>query len=169
MRTGDGQPRGAHESQAMHSPLPTWNAYIAVALLAVAGCGGEVVTGQPPIDDYKTWDSFQTEGKAPGHGDTVRIIYANETARSYQHGGRYLIGTTLVKEIYEKRADGSAGDLRYLAVMRRLQQTEGGELHNSWLFTSLGELGDDEVYDASCWNRCHVQAPVDGAWFDYGR
>ncbi len=137
----------------------------------LGGCGLDVVdtAGLPAIDEYESWYRVDSTGFIPGHGDTYRIIYVNDVARQYAHAGPYPLGSVLVKEIRALVDDG-AGDIRYLAVMRKLVEAPpGGELQGGWLFTSFGQFGDDEKHDPqTCWDRCHVQAPVDGAWLDYG-
>jgi hypothetical protein len=38
-----------------------------------------------------------------------------------------------------------------------------------WIFSWLSSgPGGDETYWDLCWAQCHRQAPVDGAWLDYG-
>lgn len=144
-------------------------ALLSIALLCACGTTTVDPSGLAPLDGYTGWDGFETQGPVPGHGDTYRIIYANDPARLYGHAGLYAEGSVLVKEIRDND-DGSPGDLRYIAIMRKLREAPAdAELHGGWLFTMASELGAEETYDASCWERCHVQAPVDGAWFDYGR
>ncbi|MGE3545161.1 MAG: DUF692 family multinuclear iron-containing protein [Kofleriaceae bacterium] len=60
-------------------------------------------------------------GPAPGHGDTYRIIYANEVAAdpTWDLYLGYREGSVVVKEVRDD-VDGQPGDLRYLAVMRRI-------------------------------------------------
>ncbi len=144
-------------------------AAVALAFLS-SGCSEVVDTsGLPAIDDYESWYRVDSTGVIPGHGDTYRIIYANDVARQYGHAGAYALGAVIVKEIRSKDGDGP-GELRYIAVMRKLAEAPpGGELQGGWLFTQFGQLGDDEKFHPeTCWGRCHVQAPVDGAWLDYG-
>lgn len=141
------------------------------ALLCASACTGTTVdtSGLESVDGYAEWDQFETQGPAPGHGDTYRLIYTNFLARYYAHAGRYPLGSVIVKEVHDN-ADGSPGDLRYIAVMRKLSEAPAdAELQGGWLFTMTSEPGGEEVYDPGCWDRCHAQAPVDGAWFDYGR
>ena len=147
-----------------------------LVLLAAAGmlgaCGTAVDSAElEPLTGYTEWHRIDSSGPVPGHGNTYRIIYVNDIARTYSHAGPYPIGSIVVKEIHAKADDGSPGGLSYLGVMRKLDQAPSGvELEGGWLFTTAGELGDTEVQpSSSCWAVCHIQAPVDGAWFDYGR
>lgn len=140
------------------------------AVLLCAGCPATVDTSASPIDDYESWYRIDATGVVPGHGDSYRVIYANDVARSFTHTGRYPIGSVIVKEIRKLTDEDGPGDLRYLGVMRKLgSPPPGGEIQGGWQFTIVGELGDPEKQGATCWDRCHVQAPIDGAWLDYGR
>lgn len=133
---------------------------------ALAGCGEAVDV--PPLGDYTTWQRFDIRGPAPGHGDSYRIIYANDIATTLgptQIG--YAEGAVLVKEIRDDD-DGQPGALRYLAIMRRVggtvvaQANEGG-----WVFTMADDAAAEELHFDYCWGRCHVAAPYHGAWYDY--
>jgi hypothetical protein len=141
---------------------------------AFSGCGEVVDTSAlPPLTGYTDWYQVDSTGPIAGHGDTYRIIYANDQAREYGGAGQYRNGTVLVKEIRENLG-GEPGDILYYAIMRKLGQAPpGGTLEGGWLFTITDQLGDqlvdNEKYGPSCWNTCHVQAPIDGAWIDYGR
>lgn len=139
--------------------------------LALIGCQPTVdTTGLDPLTGYDQWYRVDVTGPIPGHGDSYRIIYANPVARSFGHAGRYPPGSVMVKEIRDIDETGEPGALRYLAVMRKLEQAPpGGELQGGWQFTMLGQLGDDETQGFTCWRRCHIQAPIDGAWLDYGQ
>lgn len=144
-----------------------------VVLLALgAGACNELVdtTALPPIDGYTSWYRVDSTGRVPGHGDTYRIIYANDVAHAFGHAGSYQEGSVLVKEIRYLDDTGLPGDIRYIAVMRKLAEAPpGGELQGGWQFTRFQALGDDEIQGTTCWNQCHVQAPLDGTWFDYGQ
>ena len=140
----------------------------AVCIGAVAGCTVVDTSELPPIDDYTDWYAMEASGAVPGHGDTVRVIYVNDVARSYPHAGEFPLGSVIVKEI-RKNDNGNPGSLDYLAIMRRLDQAPGdGKLEGGWLFTWANQLGDDEIQGFTCWKKCHVQAPYTGAWLDYG-
>lgn len=139
-----------------------------LATTALAACGEAV--DLPPPGDYTTWERFDVLGPAPGHGDSYRIIYANDIATG--NGPRlsgYLEGSILVKEIRDND-DGQPGALRYVALMRRIGPPpatlteEGG-----WVFSMTDTPGGDEVHNDFCWARCHVAAPYNGAWYDYRR
>jgi hypothetical protein len=149
---------------------------ILCALLSVAACGETVdTTGLPSIEGYQDWTEYDFTTPVPGHNDSYRRIFINPVARTYPHGGRYPIGSVLVKEVHEKTDDGLPGDLRYIAVMRKVEDdqayveevevdapTDGG-----WVFTQI-KGGGDETHLDLCWSQCHKQAPYDGAWIDYG-
>jgi hypothetical protein len=148
---------------------------VVLLLAMLAGCGeGTVVEVDPVPADYTDWYRVETFGPVPGHGDSYRIIYANDVARERgEVFGFYAEGTILVKEIYQRNGD-QPGDLRYLGVMRALASApEGAELHkssrtNGWLFTYLADdIDSDEEYRSSCWDECHVAAPIDGTFLDY--
>jgi len=127
------------------------------------------------IDGYDTdptWYKTEVAGTAPGHGDSFRVIYANDIARSYGHFGEYPEGSLLVKDIFALDGEGP-GELDYTAVMRKIAPDDaaaaGIELEGGWLFTFTDEArGDGEYLINLCWGQCHVQAPIDGAWYDYG-
>jgi len=138
-----------------------------VLTLGLAGCG-EVVTIEPLVE-YQGWFNVQTRGDAPGHEDSVRIIYADPIARTYVGTGQYPLGSVLVKEVHEPNGD-QPGALRYVAIMRRLDVAPpGGTLDGGWLFTEAETSGGEETNYALCWARCHVSAPYHGAWIDYAK
>lgn len=130
----------------------------ALAVVLLVGCAGEPLAIDPP-GDYTTWARIETEGPAPGHGDTLRVIYANDVARTFS-GGTYPVGSILVKEIYERDGD-ERGPLGYVALMRR--EADG------WLFSESAEPNGPEVAHDFCWSYCHQAAPFDGAFLDYSR
>lgn len=141
---------------------------LALAVGLASGCTVVDTSELAPLDGYTDWYSIETGGAIPGHGDTVRVIYVNDTARGYPHTGEYPIGSVIVKEVRESD-DGNPGDLNYLAIMRRLDEApSGGTIEGGWLFTRASALGGDEVQGFTCWNKCHVQAPYPGVWLDYG-
>lgn len=122
-----------------------------------------------PLGDYTTWKRLDVTGRAPGHSDTYRIIYANPLAAdsnwSMQLG--YQEGSILVKEIRDNDG-GTPGDLRYVAIMRRLEPIATAlEDQGGWLFSSSPTAGGAETHADFCWNRCHVASPFNGAWYDY--
>jgi len=122
-----------------------------------------------PLGDYTTWKRLDVTGEAPGHGDTYRIIYANDLAAdpdwTLEKG--YQEGAILVKEIRDD-SDGTPGDLRYVAIMRRIGPVATGlEREGGWLFSSSTTPNGSETHSAACWNRCHVASPYNGAWYDY--
>ena len=123
----------------------------------------------PPIDDYTSWHSVATTGAIPAHNDTYRITYVNDVGRTYAHAGAYPLGTVFVKEI-RFLVDGGPGDLDYIAIMRKLDEStkpKDADLEGGWLFTFASKLGASELV-TDCWESCHVQAPFDGAWLDHG-
>ena len=67
-------------------------------------------------------------------------------------------------------ADGGAGSLDYVAIMRKVGEDAdvSAPIDHGWVFTFADEAGGTERYLDSCWASCHRQGPVDGAWFDYG-
>lgn len=135
--------------------------------LGVGACS-ESVTPEP-LGDYTMWKRFDVTGTAPGHSDTYRIIYVNALAADPGQDLTlgYQLGSAIVKEIRDNN-DGQPGDLRYVAIMRRDRPIsaaltdEGG-----WLFSEAQEPNGSEVHKATCWARCHVAAPYNGAWYDY--
>ena len=157
-------------------------AMLAAVLLAglASGCAKEVDVASLPArysiagynDATSPWYSVDVAGKAPGHGDTYRRIFVNDVGQSYSHAGEYPIGTLLVKEIYKLDKDSQPGELNYIAVMRKIARAdvpEGIELDDGWLFTFLEKAGDDAEFTfPSCYAHCHVQAPLDSVWYDYG-
>ena len=136
-------------------------------VLLVASC--KVAVNPEPLGDYTTWKRFDVTGEAPGHGDTYRIIYVNDIAAdpaSPLYVG-YPEGSIVVKEIHSNDG-GEPGALKYVAIMRRIGtvdtafQNQGG-----WLFSESDVPNGSEKHSDTCWNRCHVAAPYNGAWYDY--
>lgn len=153
-------------------------------LLAAACSSATVVDIEPVPADYTSWYRVDSTGAVPGHGDSYRIIYANEVARTFgtivdeDYVYRYPQGSIIVKEVHERDGD-QPGAIKYLGVMRMLDDSDtpdGAELGRTselrsygWLFTYLAEdIGSDEEYRSSCWDECHVSAPFGGAFYDYG-
>ena len=156
-----------------------------LAALAAAACGDPVVdVDKGELLGYEDWKRVDVWGEVGGHGDTYRIIYANDVAEdrySNNNGdpGEWKPGAILIKEIRDRDGD-EPGDLRYIGIMRRIVdglEPDGAELHrinplgsSGWLFTQLdGDIESDEVYRESCWSECHVSAPYGGAFLDYAR
>ncbi len=141
-----------------------------VASLAL-GCSEDI---QPEllsvsIEGYESWDRVEPLlGPVPGHGDTYRIMYRNEIARSYTGAGEYPIGSAIVKEIYSLKSNGERGSLSYKAVMRRMDPEENPSLpiDGGWLFTQIN-TGTEEFQRDLCWQSCHQAAPHVGAFFDH--
>jgi Cytochrome P460 len=143
-----------------------------LAALALAGCIGDAVTAEP-VGDYTQWKRVDTWGRLPGHGgDTYRVIYANDVARTFD-GGHYPDGSILVKEIHDLDSSGAMpapGALQDVAIMRRLGPPPAGlDDEGGWLFSAATSPGGTETHYAYCWESCHVDAPFQGAWFDYAK
>jgi hypothetical protein len=141
-----------------------------VAVVTVGCADGVDVAPEPVADDYTSWHSVESTGDLPGHGDTYRIIYVNQTARGWAGAGAHPVGSTIVKEVHRLADDGEPGELSYIAIMRQLDEApDGGELHAGWLFTYLaGDIRSTESYRSSCWDTCHAAAPYDGLFLQYG-
>lgn len=138
---------------------------IALLFVVLAGCASEVADF-PPLGDYTTWERRDTKGTTPGHGDTYRVIFANDIATTYVAGFGYPEGSTIVKEVYARDGEGP-GKLSVIEIMRRegphKLDGEGG-----WVFTAASEPnGQESLKENFCWRRCHQAAPFEGAWFDY--
>jgi hypothetical protein len=139
-----------------------------VSMMSLAVACKESVSPEP-IGDYTTWKRIDVTGAAPGHGDTYRVIYINSVAANPTADLRlgFPLGSVIVKEI-RKNDNGEPGDINYIAMMRKVESPstaladEGG-----WLFTQSKVPGGPETYTNLCWNRCHVAAPYNGAWYDY--
>jgi hypothetical protein len=116
------------------------------------------------------WSHFDTYGDTPGHGDSYRIIYFNDQTRDFI-GGAFPDGSTIVKEVYDNDG-GSAGKLRVIEIMRRDGAVDPATLYDArmgWVFSATSTRGGEETDRSDfCWRRCHANAPVSGAWFDYG-
>ena len=169
----------------------------ALALIAGAlACGGSKVVEPDPVPaDYTSWSRVETSAPVPGHGDTYRIIYTNAIAElrgvpifdpppdpdagpgDIDTEFNYQPGSIIVKEVHALDGD-QPGPIDYIAVMRKLEEApSGAELFESsdysnggWLFTYLAEdIDSDEEFRSSCWNECHVAAPIDGTFLDYGQ
>lgn len=132
---------------------------LALAIVLVAACGDAV--SPPDLGDYQSWHRVDTFGEIPGHGDTYRIIYVNDIART---SGTTERDATLVKEVHENN-NGQPGALRIIEVMRKITPGTDPADEGGWLFTQLAD--GEEVHKDLCWARCHRQAPFAGAWFDY--
>jgi hypothetical protein len=140
-------------------------AWLVTLLAAVVACTEVDTSELPPLDGYRDWLTVEATGKVGGHGDSFRIIYVNAEAASYAGAAEYPLGSVLVKEIFDERD----GNLKYVAIMRRLAEApSGGEIQGGWLFTQADEVGATEIQGFTCWDGCHVQAPYAGAWLDYG-
>jgi len=138
-------------------------------LLFLVGCGESLRDDITPIEelDYKTWKQVQVHGDAPGHTG-FRTIYANAEARdptqSFVFG--YQLGSIFVKEVFDDN-DGVKGDLRHIAVMRRIGTIDNTlEDDGGWYFTEAKAGGPEQHFDF-CFRRCHASAPYNGAWLDY--
>lgn len=154
------------------APCVALAAYVAAltSLAALAAGCGETVRPEP-LGDYTQWHRLDTYGDLPGHGDSYRIVYANDVAQSYA-GGPYPEGAILVKEVRRRAGVGGVqpGELRYVAIMRRIGPAPTGlDDEAGWLFTQAEVPGGAETYRSLCWNRCHVAAPYAGAFLDYGK
>jgi hypothetical protein len=139
----------------------------ALVVMLVAGCAADLDV--EPLGDYTQWKRLDVTGPAPGHGDTYRIIFANDLAADSAWSLRlgYQEGSILVKEI-RNNDDGQPGDLRYVAIMRRTKPIVTAlEEQGGWLFTQSDEPNSAESEPSFCWSRCHVAAPYNGAWYDY--
>jgi hypothetical protein len=145
--------------------IRTLFAFACGAACAAAGCSA--IADVPPLDDYRQWKRIDTYGDAPGHGDSYRVIYANEVAQQFT-GGQYAPGTILVKEVYSNDA-GRPGVLGAVEIMRHLGTTTGFDDQAGWLFTEADAPHGAEQEKTTCWRRCHSQAPYAGAWLDYAR
>lgn len=147
----------------------------ALALLALLGaCGDELESGElAPLGDYTLWHRVDTVGPLQAHGDTYRILYANDVARSWPGAGAYPVGSVVVKEIFELTEDGGPGELDYIAIARKLDEAPaGGDLHDGWLWTFAGDrddVGTTEQSSDSCWETCHVSSPYGGLFHHFGR
>jgi hypothetical protein len=145
---------------------------IAGALLSAVACSESV--SPEPLGDYEAWPAmggatYTVSGKAPGHGDTIRVIYVNPTAANAESiSPSYPTGSTIVKEIRENE-NGVAGEIRYVAIMRREDTivTEGLADEGGWLFSEQRPKDAPEVYFGFCWARCHAAAAYNGAFYDY--
>lgn len=148
------------------------HSFAVVACLISVACSESV--SPEPLGDYESWPAMggathTVRGKAPGHGDTIRVIYVNPIAANAEGiSPSYPTGSTIVKEIREN-VDGVAGDIRYVAIMRR-EQTEVStafEDEGGWLFSEQRPKDAPEVHFGFCWARCHVAAAYNGAFYDY--
>jgi hypothetical protein len=141
--------------------------WLAIVLLALAGCAESVDVD--PIGDYTGWKRVDVRGDAPGHTNSYRVIYANDLAadpaQPFVVG--YQEGSIFVKEVRDDD-DGQPGDLRYLAIMRRIgPATTAFENEGGWLYTETSGPTGEEQHFGFCWSRCHVSAPYNGAFYDY--
>lgn len=149
---------------------------LALVLAALAACGGEEIdsSGLVPVDDYGTWAYHDVYGPLPGHGESWRAIFINPVARRYTGFGPYPDDTVLVKEVRVLReVDGqpAAGDLKYIAIMRKKNTPPPGVPgEGGWIFTTKSSPDDPtETHGVTCWDTCHRQAPFAGVFFDYGK
>jgi len=141
---------------------------ITLSCVLVAACSGDVLD-LPPPGEYTQWKRIDTWGTTPGHGDSYRIIYANEPATQLDLGLSPLAfpdGTILVKEVYDN-ASNTPGRLRVIELARRIGPASGQQA--GWVFSATSTPNGDETEQTFCWRRCHVAAPLAGAWFDYSK
>lgn len=136
-------------------------------LIVAMGCSESV--NPEPLGDYTTWKRVDITGRAPGHADSYRVIYVNDLAadptQSFRVG--YQEGSIIVKEI-RANVDGLPGDLDYVAIMRRIGPADTAlKDQGGWLFSESDVPNGAETHADFCWNRCHVAAPYNGAWYDY--
>lgn len=138
------------------------------SFVLLGACANIVDTdGLGDLSDYRSWDSFTVTGEIPGHGDTLRVIYANEVAHSWSGAGEYPIGSIIIKEIYPA---SDPNTIDYIAIMRKLDEPPaGGELQAGWLYTMLDEsIESEEDNNRRCYRSCHVAAPYDSLFHDFG-
>ena len=158
-------------SHRRHALLPL------CALVLLAGCATETLDvrvteryWEIAQTDPAQWSLVTTSGATPGHGDTIRDIYFNATAQQFD-GGYFGGGATLVKEVYTN-AGGERGALQVIETMHLVAVPES-DLHANrygWVFGAADtRLGEESDVTDFCWRRCHVNAPLAGAWLDYGR
>jgi hypothetical protein len=145
-----------------------------VLVAVVAACGGDpidLVVSERYWED-PAWKKVTTSGSTPGHGNTIRDIYANAIAQNYDPFNTlyYEDGAILVKEVYTNE-HGTRGELEAIEIMRRIGLSPmSHDDYLGWLFSVAGERNGSETDETDfCWRRCHVNAPVAGAWLDYGR
>jgi hypothetical protein len=153
--------------RALSTPIPL--PILAALLAGLAGCTSDADV--PPLGDYTTWKRLDVTGDAPGHTNSYRIIYANEIAANPAQGLflGYPEGSVLVKEVRDNDS-GAPGDLRYLAVMRKVRPvTRALDDEGGWMFTETDGPNGSEQSFGFCWGRCHAAAPYNGAWYDYRR
>ena len=140
------------------------------SVATAVGCASPVdIDELPAIADYETWERrVDAVGPVGGHGDSYRIMYANEIAETYSGAGLHALGTVIVKEIRAIAPGDTPGDVRYIAIMRKLETAPpGGELHNNWLFTQADNINSQETYSKRCWETCHQASPLDGTFLDW--
>ena len=126
------------------------------------------------LTDPAQWSLVTTSGATPGHGDTIRDIYFNSYAQMFD-GAAWPMDmdghAQLVKEVYTNDG-GQRGALQVIETMHIVVQPNENRFANryGWVFgatdTRLGEETDRTDF---CWRRCHVNAPLAGAWLDYSR
>ena len=140
-----------------------------VAAVAALGCA--VKADVEPLGDYQGWARHELDGPAPGHGDGVRLVYANDTAsEAGDLVGGYPARSVLVMEVREGGAGGEGGALREVAIMRRVGLPPPAlTMEGGWVFTTTEEEGGEEYEGEGCWATCHVASPYNGAWRDYRR
>ena len=140
--------------------------------LGLTACGVAIDSDElPNIDDYADWERrVDAVGPVGGHGDSYRIMYANDIAEQFGGAGLYPAGSVIVKEIRILESGDSPGDISYLAIMRKLEEPpSGGELKQGWLFTRANDIQSQETYNERCWNTCHQASPFDGTFLDWSR
>ena len=132
----------------VHSTILTFRERWGIALVLLAGCEVAPLDVEPP-GEYTEWGRIEIEAPVVGHGEEARVVYANDVARTFA-GGAYPVGSILIEEV--------GGPL---VLMRKRE--------DGWLFSMSEEPNGDEFEYKSCWSRCHVAAPLDGAFLDYSR
>ena len=134
---------------------------LALLLLANAGCMSSPFDASilPPgyaIDGYQSWSaSAPITTTVPGHGATFRIVHFNPAAEGFA-GGRYPVGSILVKDIFARKGDGP-GDLQVSEIMRKVgvDSMLPAPIEEGWIFTEIGAGATQEVHVDTCYPTCH--------------
>ena len=49
------------------------------------------------------------------------------------------------------------------------ERAQRGAVFGCWAHSESDAPNGEEVHKGTCWRRCHIAAPYNGAWYDYRR
>lgn len=149
--------------------------FISIAgILLLIGCPGKgEKTFQVP-EDYRSWKkpvNKPLDYQIPGHGSSIRIMYANDTAFAARitkdsDGNKRIImpdGSIIIKEAYKRKEDIN-NKIRDLTIMVK-NSTDKNAMHG-WLYYMQKPGKDIMRVDGRMCIGCHEAANEGHPYFD---